>query len=77
MLKLVCNNLFFRNVTYYWNTHTNICITSTENTENRAVFIQWKTHNRLLEQVITKIKKMTNKQFLPNMTFLFYDQNKN
>ena len=41
------------------------CNTCTENTENRANFVQYKIHNQLLAQVITEMEKLVKQVTSP------------
>ena len=63
MLKIIRNDLFFKNVTYHWNPHTTICITCTMSIESRLFFLQFGTQSMLLERVISVMEKICLSKF--------------
>ena len=49
ILKIVRNNLFFRNVTFNWDDHSYLCISCLEKNENRTHFVQCRINKTFLD----------------------------
>ena len=57
MLKILRNNLYFRNVTCHWNYHSNLCLACTKKAENKMYFIHCDVHLAIMKEIFDQMTK--------------------
>ena len=72
MLKLLRNNLYFKNVTYHRNDYSNQCLTCSNNVKNGIHFIHCSMHSAIMKEIIDQmIKAKLILNFQKELSFFF------